>query len=233
MTLAIQEDYRTAFERMKSGQFYNAWCALADVETQFCHLERHSDLSDFQLQFIKIHATRFQSLYPYRKIFSIGAIARERRCGICDTVISPRRSCQHRLGEIYDGVMCHHEITDFEGTEVSLVTDPIIKACVMFPVDVTTGKQVDYEYPLVEYVAKCLNSPYHAWGCRWRKQRHPHEHFQDIPPSSPCPCDSGINYELCCLRESGVLRPHYDFIFAVPPVWMPRLQYAQTPQMTL
>jgi len=227
-TLAIQEGYRDAFERMKAGQFYDAWCALADVETLFCHLERHSDLSDFRLQFIQTHTTRFQSLFPYRNFTSIGAIVRERRCGLCDAVISPRRGCHHRLGEIYDGVMCHHEITDFVGTEVSLVANPVDKACVLFLVDPATGKRVDYEYPLVEYVTACLSSPYHAWGCRWTKQRHPHEHFRDIPPSSPCPCESGIDYESCCLREPGVLRPHCDFFFAVPPARMPRLQYVHT-----
>lgn len=223
-TLEIQEGYQDAFGLMKDGKFHDAWRGLAGVETTLGHLGRHTDLSDFSLSFIRDHIARFQSLFPYRTFLSCGFIVRERRCGLCDAVVSPRRGCGHRLGEIYDGVMCFHEITDAEIAEVSLVTEPVDKACVFFPVDAVTGEQLGYAYPLVEYVAACLASPYHAWECRRTQRRHPHAHFRDVPSSSPCPCGSGTAYGVCCQREGGVLLAHCAFRFEVPPTVTPPSQ---------
>jgi hypothetical protein len=223
-TLEIQTSFNQAFLEMRAGRYYEAWCRLEQAEVSLLALARHRELLDYRLDFIAAHTERFQSLFPYTMFFSPGLIVKERRCGLCDALITPRTGCDHRLGEIYDGVMCFHEIADAEAVEVSLVTNPVQKACIGWFLD-SSGSRIEYDHSLVRYVVEGLQSPFHAWDYRWTKTLHPHSLFEGTTSSDSCPCESGNAYGTCCRPTPGVLRPHCQVLFAVPPQTLPSIEY--------
>ena len=92
------------------------------------------------------------------------------------------------------------------------------KYSVLFLRDERNGTQKDqYNYSLVEYAIKALREPFDAWKVERTTRRQPHSRYADVGRNDPCPCDSGKKYKQCCLREAGVLRPHFQFSFAVQP----------------
>ena len=126
-TLEIQQDFITAFRLMKSGKFYDGWCKLERVEIGLASLERHATLDNYGLAFIQRHKEQFQKLFPYAVFMSPAYLEKERRCSICDAVISLRSRCKHRVGEIYDGIQCLTKVTIAELLEMSMVPTPVQK----------------------------------------------------------------------------------------------------------
>ena len=229
--LQIQSSYLSSFYDMKAGNYYGAWCSLERVEIALHFLERHfsseSDDDQYRLRFIEEHSRQFQSLFPYGLFMSPAFLETEKKCSICGHPISIRNPCGHQVGEIYDGEMCCREVTKAEVLEISLVTNPVQKYSVPFLVDPKTGKQKDhYDYTFVQYVVSGLWRPFDAWDMRRTEARHPHSRYAHVGRNDDCPCGSGGKYKDCCLRESGVLRPHLDIRFTVPPPEdLPRLAF--------
>lgn len=207
---------------MKNGEFYDAWCTLERVEIDIGFLEKHYDVnadSDrFKIAYIKSHTERFQSIFPYAIFTSPGMLHLEERCSICSEVISPRNHCGHIVGEIYDGEMCGRTVTKARITEISMVTNPVQKYSVPFLRSSDTDEQVDhYNYSAVNYVIRGLRKPFHEWAVRRTHIRHPHSMYRNLGRNDPCPCESGEKYKHCCMRENGILRPHMEITFSVPP----------------
>jgi len=218
--LSIQETYLKAFRSLKSGKFYEAWCLFERVEIELQHLERHFSISDniFKLKLIDKHSRQFQSLYPYKIFLSPGYLILETSCSICGRKRSIRNPCEHILGEIYNGEMCAREVKKAKLLEMSFVENPAQKYSVAFTTDPKTGKQVDhYDYSLVQYVTNGLREPFDEWDCKWTKIRHPHSRYKHVGRNDKCPCESNKKYKKCCLNESGVLRPHMEITFSIPP----------------
>ena len=69
----------------------------------------------------------------------------------------------------------------------------------------------------MNYVVQALRNPFDGWTMTWTKARHPHSRYRHVGRNDPCPCESGRKYKRCCLPEGGVLRPHIDITFEVPP----------------
>jgi hypothetical protein len=228
----VQETYIRAFREISTGKFFDGWCSLERVEIGLQFLEAHYSIAEgdgYGLGLIRSQTDQFQELFPYRVFFSPAWLVKERRCSICNSIISIRRRCDHETGQIYDGLMCCEVITAMEPLEISMVEDPVQKYSVPFFKDPRTGKQVDhYDYTLVSYVAKGLRNPFDSWSAVWTKARHPHDRFKHVAPNEPCPCQSDSTYGRCCLKESGVLRPHLRVEFALPPpVPLPRIAYSR------
>ncbi|HEV7764120.1 MAG TPA: SEC-C metal-binding domain-containing protein [Thermoanaerobaculia bacterium] len=217
--LEMQQKFVAAFLDMKAGRFYDAWCTLERIEIAALGLARHMKLDDeYALAFIDEHVERFQKLYPYAIFMSPAYVEKEVRCSICDSKISIRSGCEHRVGEIYDGIKCLRIVTMAEMLEMSFVPTPVQKYSVPFLKDAKTGKQVDhYDYSLVRYVVRGLRSPFDGWTMHRTTARHPHRLYNHVGRNDKCPCDSGKKYKKCCLSEAGVLRPHIDIDFDVPP----------------
>lgn len=213
--LRAQRSFERAFDEMRQGEFYKAWCTLEQTELALKFLKPHfSAWQQHRLAFIEKQTTQFQSLFPYRVFYSPEILEHEKRCSICDAVVRIRRPCGHRAGEIYDGELCGRVVTKPEFLSVSLVRNPVQKYSVAFPVDSEGGgAQDNYDYSVVEYVVERTPSPYLDWDVERTFVRHPHEHYRHTGRNDPCPCESGRKYKKCCLREVGVLRPHIDFTF--------------------
>lgn len=219
--LNVQSNYLSVFLELKKGQYYQAWCTLERVEIGLNSLARHftqnSD-DEFMLIFIEKHSEQFQKLFPYKWFISPAFIQLEKKCSICRKTISIREPCGHLKGEIYHGEECLHKITKAELLELSVVTNPVQKYSVLFMSDPDTKKEVDhYDYSLMKYVIDGLNRPFNAWDVQWTKIRQPHSLFEHISKEDKCPCGSGKIYRKCCLKASGVLRPHVKILFHVPP----------------
>jgi hypothetical protein len=218
--LNIQKNYLQGFGHLKSGKFYQAWCLFERVEIELHHLERHFPTSDnvFKLTLIDKQTRQFQSLYPYKYFLSPGYLILEASCSICERKRSIRNPCEHIIGEIYNGEMCCRKIGNAKLLETSLVEKPAQKYSVPFTIDPETGEQVDhYDYSLVQYVTRGLREPFDEWESKWTQRRHPHSRYKHVGRNDQCPCESNKKYKKCCLNESGVLRPHLEIEFSIPP----------------
>lgn len=212
-----QDHYLRALQQIRRGEYYAGWCSLEQCEQRIHNLDRHFDERDdeFGIEFMRAHVSRFQELYPYGIFGSPEYIYKKITCGICSKPVTPRNSCGHLKGEIYQGHMCYHRIDEFEIAAVALVSNPVQKYSVIGAAGDDTD--TNYNHTTVAYVAEALESPWDGWNFTRTKVRHPHAHFEDRDPSGPCPCESKANYEACCLPEAGVLRPHFQVHFDRPP----------------
>ena len=215
--LAIQSYYLDAFTKLKGGQYYDAWTVLEQIEVALSSLDRHlrDHVDQYALEFIRTHCEGFQSLFPYRLFLSTEFIHKELKCNICNATIAIRNPCGHKVGEIYNGEQCIRIIVDLELLGASLVTTPRHKYAVVSGSGDLRVRDT-HDYSLVRSVIAELPTPFHAWSCSWTTRRAPHSAFGEIGRNDPCPCGSGKKYKTCCLRESGVLRPHCDFWLGDP-----------------
>lgn len=219
--LGIHNNYLAAFGDMECGNYYSSWCLLERVEIALASLGRHFESKDdeYSLHFINKHVEQFQSLFPYKVFASPGMLVKEKICSICGDPILIRNPCGHEVGEIYDGEMCYRRITEAEILEISFVETPGHKYAVAFAgsSENSAGIKDQYNYAAVRYVVDGLRSPFDTWGVERTKRRHPHSRYDHVTQDADCPCESGKTYGDCCLSESGVLRPHLNIIFSVPP----------------
>lgn len=229
--LDIQNNYLKAFQQIKGGNYYSGWLSLERAEIALGFLRPHfaESFSEYQLNFIEDQVPRWQGIYPYKYFISPEILEHEKRCTICDQPVSIRSPCGHRVGEVYNGELCLRRVTkaDFLGMAIA-VEKPVQKYSVVFLKDSEISKHRDhYNYNIVRFVAERLRGPFDSWSYTWTKKRHPHERYAHIGPSKPCPCESGRVYQECCFHEPGVLRPHLDVRFSIPPPDdLPTLEYA-------
>lgn len=226
--LNIQHWYADAFNKIKAGEFYDAWVLLERIEIAFCNLEKHHDVVNdgyFTSEIFK-HTEQFQSLYPYRLFISPGAIHKKKSCSVCGSKISIRNGCSHEKGEIYNGEMCHHVVEEVRFLELSVVPNPVQKYSVMWLMK--DGEQIDnYDYSNVAYVAAGLQKPYDGWDLQWTMIREPHSQYRGVGRNDRCPCGSNKKYKHCCLKTEGVLKPHARVIYEVePPASVPKFKGA-------
>ena len=217
---AVQDFYLKAFESLQAGSYYDGWGVLERCEIALLSLDRHVEDAGglFGLEFIRTHVERFQSLFPYTLFLSPEIIKEEVTCGLCSAPVSLRNHCGHRIGEIYNGDECVRIVSRARVLAISFVRNPVQKYSVPFLKSGTgEGVQDHYDYGLVRRVVEGLRSPWDDWTAHWTKIRHPHERFRNVGRNAACPCGSGKKYKKCCLNESGVLRPHCEITFSVPP----------------
>ena len=219
--LIAHQRYQTAFGQIKGGSSYDGWCTLEQAEITLKLVRRHLSSTEWQrlgLDFLATHIQRWQSLFPYKVFISPEIVHHEKQCTICGQVVHLRSGCEHRKGEIYQGRQCQHLVTKPEFVGISFVDKPVQKYSVAFTQDPVTGAPKDhYNYGSVQYVARGLRAPYDGWVAYFAKARHPHSRYEHVGRNDACPCESGLKYEKCCLPESGVLRPHIQIEFELPP----------------
>ncbi len=216
----IQDGFISAFRSLKSHDYYDAWCTLERIEIRAGFLHPHlPDPRPFRLDFIAEKTSAIQKLFPYKLFFSPELIELEKRCTICDDVVSIRKTCGHRVGQIYDGRLASRRVTDVKLLGIAAVERPVQKYSVAFLSDPETGERRDqYDYSLVRFLSNGLASPFHGWRATETRARHPHRFFSHIGKHDACPCESGQKYKFCCFKnKQGVLRPHWEFEWEVEP----------------
>lgn len=212
--------YLRAFARMKQGLFHEAWLDFEEAELALQFLQPHAgDLwPTSRLSFVNKYIQKWQRLFPYKVFGSPEIVQLEKTCSICNQRITPRSHCGHVVGEIYGGEMCGRIVTKVEFLGMSMVENPVQKYSVLFLTDPKTGRAYDhYDYGLVRYAVGALRKPFDEWDSEWTTRRHPHSYFRHVGRNDACPCGSKKKYKKCCLLEEGVLRPHVQFTFSVPP----------------
>ena len=215
-----QSCYLRAFADIKCGRYYDAWCALERAEIALHFLEPHSEglWAQFKLDLVEEYVRKWQTLFPYKVFLSPEMIELEVECSICKARVMPRSPCGHLVGEIYQGEMCCRVVTKMHPLGVALVKNPVQKYSVVFISDPVNGKERDhYNYGLVRYLIRALRAPFDGWEGRWSERRQPHSCFRHVGRNDPCPCESEKKYKKCCLQQNGVLRPHVEFTFSIPP----------------
>lgn len=226
--LAIQQSYVSAFDKLKAGDYYAAWCDLETAEIACLHLNPHLpiDENEYALKFIRDHVSRYQVLYPYRVFLSPEMVYLEKECSVCGCRVSIRNPCGHKVGEVYNGEMCARMITKLDLIGMSMVTNPSQRYSVVFLNDSESGERTDqYDYSLVAYVVEGLRSPFHGWDFAWTQRYRSHAEYSEISGEDQCPCNSGKRYSDCCLTAPGVRRPHCEITFDVsPPEHLPEFR---------
>lgn len=217
--LDVQGKYWDAFRCLKTTHYYEAWCLYEQIEIALSSLSRHfTEINDeFKLGFIAGQAQKFQKLFPYKLFTSPGMLYKRIECSICGKPIGLRHHCSHEVGQLYGGQLCCRVIKELSLLELSFVEQPVNKYGVPFSKGPDGQDKDHYDYALVFYVSNALASPFHGWDLRWTKRRHSHSRFADVQPDGKCPCGADRAYGECCLPEAGVLRPHAEITFSVPP----------------
>jgi len=223
--LNIQTTYLKAFTQLKNQKYYEAWCSFEQVELALNFLAPHFDINsdEYKLSFIEKHTKKYQSLYPYKIFMSPEILEKEKKCNICNRVVSIRRPCGHEVGNLYNGQMCCRIVTDMELLGIAMVETPLQKYSVPFLSDEKTGKSIDhYDYSLLKYLIKRITGPFEDWDYELTSKVYSHNHFSNVGRNEKCPCGSGRKYKKCCLNKEGVEMPHYKFI--LPKGFPPELQ---------
>ena len=209
----IQKSYLAAFYDMKHGRFEEAWNMLDRTDIELSFLETHFEKyfrcpvgHRFYLGFILNAVKKFQKLFPYKLFTSREDIIREEKCSICGRKISLRSGCKHRLGELYMGEMCGHEITDMEFLNVAIVRDPFDKYAIL------KIEGQEHNYTILEQLMRVLTDPFAFWNVDIQRIFSPD--FKDISRNDLCPCGSGKKYKKCCHGTDKVYTDCYCFSFA-------------------
>lgn len=204
----IQSSYLTAFRMMKVGKYEDAWNALDRTDIEISFLEPHFEkyfgcIVGFRFYIAPIlnAVKQFQKLFPYKYFFSHEIIVKEEKCSICGKKISLRHGCNHRIGQLYLGEMCCHEITDMEFLAEAIVTDPFDKYTIIH----VEGQEYNY-YPL-EQLMKVIKDPLALWNVDELQVVSPE--YKNIGRNELCPCGSGKKYKKCCLGTNKIYTKHF------------------------
>lgn len=219
-----QDHYLAAFELCKRRAFYGGWCELEKAEVRLTWLLRHFvDSEDkFGIRVLCDRIPKIQRLFPYRLFLSPGLLIKKAKCSICEEVISPRKSCGHRRFGLYNGEMCGRVIVECEALEVSIVERPVQKYSVAFPQGLGS-----YNYGLVDYLMKGIDSPWSDWEVKVEKRRrakpdYDPRRYGGFGRNHPCACGSGKKFKKCCLYNMDEEYEHFQFFFKDgPPAGLP------------
>lgn len=216
----IQRRFAAAFAKLKSCDFYTAWCEFERCEIAISSLSEHfnTDESDaHQLLYIQRMVGRWQSLYPYKLFASPELLKKRIACSVCGHRVTPRASCGHKKGNLYNGEMCHHIVEEVEIVSISLVEQPVQRYSVLF-LGSKDGTQYDhYDYGNVKFVADRVASPFHEWTSERATRLVAAKEVAHLPIDHPCPCLSGKHFGDCCIGKQEFEVPHLQVTFSVPP----------------
>jgi hypothetical protein len=213
--------FEQAFALMKEYKFYDAWCKLEQCELTIKSLNRHfsDERRDLcRIGYIETMVERWQALYPYKVFFSPEFLKKRVECGICGAKVSLRNPCGHEKGQIYDGELCSHKITQGEFLSLSFVEKPVQKYSVAFLGSKDgSGSPDHHDYKVVKYAIDRLASPYHGWRTQNETRTIPQSSLSHYLIDAHCPCGSGNEFSACCASKPQVVVPHLQFIFRVSP----------------
>lgn len=205
----VIKHYLDAFSKLKEKEYYEAWCLLdrADIELSF--LRKHLDYSGnkYYLEFIENNIHQLQNLFPYQYFMSRESVVKKWFCSICNEEINLRKSCGHKIGDIYNGEQCFRVAGDIQFLAIAIVTDPFDKYSVIFP------DGMEYNYQMLDNLMNYLKHPYERWNLVVTKKLKPK--YEGLGKNRKCICNSGKKYKMCCLKTGENQYDHYHIEFYV------------------
>lgn len=203
----VLTDYITAYKQLTDKEYYEAWCKLDCADNKLHFLRRHLDYTGnkYNLEFIEENILKLQKLFPYQYFFSRETIVKKSTCSICNQVIKLRNSCDHKVGEIYNGELCSRIIGEVKLIGIAVVTNPFDKYAVAF------SKEQEYSYDMLETLMEYWKSPYEEWELLISEKLI--EEYRDLNRNDLCICNSGKKYKKCCLKTGEDKYNHYKLMF--------------------
>ena len=218
---SIQQGFIRAFNSLKAGLFYEAWCQLERCEVHILSLERHyshTEEDPHRIAYIEQMIRRWQALYPYKIFFSPELLKKRVECSICGARVSPRSNCRHEKFKIYLGELCHHRVTEVDVLGISLVENPVQRYSVAFLSASKDSESIDhYNYGNIKFVVERLDSAFHGWNSYLTTRTIAAAEVAHLDSLHPCPCLSGKHFGDCCKGQSELTVPHLQIEFYVRP----------------
>jgi hypothetical protein len=201
--------YLNAFSKLKRKEYYEAWCLLERADIEHYFLRKHLDYNGnkYNLEFIEKNINQLQKLFPYQFFMSRESVVKKWYCSICNEEITLRKSCGHKIGEIYNGEQCCRVAGDIQFLAIAIVTDPFDKYSVIFP------EGMEYNYQLLDNLMNYFKHPYEKWNLLINKKLKPE--YEELGKNRKCICNSGKKYKMCCLKTGDNQYDHYHIDFYV------------------
>lgn len=209
--------YIDCIDNMRINSFYKAWCDFERIEIKLRQMIANPvfDLERLQVGSFLKQVEVWQKIFPYKLYFSPGFLEISKHCSICDEKISPSFDCGHRIGRLYMGDICYHEVREAEMLEVSIVKEPVQKYSVLFYGSNENSQHLDnYDYSIPKFVTEHLHSPFSQWTFEWIDKRHSIEKFALLGYERFCPCGSSRKFGECCADKDSIVIPHISIVFA-------------------
>lgn len=216
----VQRCFMEAFTKIKNGAFYDAWCKFERCEIALGNLSTHFNTDEFdsyRLKYIQCMVERWQSIYPYKLFASPEFIKKKIICSACKRRVTPRASCGHKKGNLYNGEICYHIIEEIDLISISLVEQPVQRYSVLFLGNEDGTQRDHYDYGNVRFVADRLISPFHEWNPEWTTRIFTAAEVAHLSTDHSCPCLSGKRFGECCFNKQEFEVPHLQITFSVPP----------------
>jgi hypothetical protein len=218
---AVQRGFLAAFNSLKAGSYYNAWCQFERCEVNILSLNRHypqTQEDPHRVVYIEQMISRWQALYPYTVFFSPELLKKRVECSICGVRVSPRSNCGHEKSNIYRGEMCYHKVIEVDILGISIVQNPVQRYSVAFLSTDKDGEPIDhYNYGNIKFVVERLDSAFHGWNSYLTTRVIAASEIAHLDSTQPCPCLSGKIFGECCTGKSEVTVPHLQIQFFVRP----------------
>lgn len=143
------------------------------MQTSFYYLGQNFEISKdndkYQLSWLKSKIESYERLFPYRLFFSHEVIIKSEICTICGNKIGLRTDCGHKIGKLYMGKLCMHEVTDMKIIGFSVVKNPVDKENVLYLI----GEE--YDYSVLDSIMKRIPSPYTDWDVEFSNSENQNE----------------------------------------------------------
>jgi len=203
----VKNHFLSVYKNLVDKEFFQAWCELerADIELHFLRMHLDYTGNKYNLDHIEKNLNQLPKLFPYKYFSSRESIVKNWTCSICNNVITLRNSCNHEVGEIYNGEQCCRIAGDIEFQAVAIVTDPFDKYGVLFP------EGLEYNYAILENLMQNWTSPWEKW--EYQISRDLIAEYNGLGRNNLCLCNSGIKYKNCCLKTGKNLHDHFKFLF--------------------
>jgi hypothetical protein len=195
--------YVRLWRQLIDGEFTATWNALQD---SLDHLRGTKRFSGIDISFFESQLLGLESTYPYRLFASIGAVADFTECSICGKDIEGFE-CTHRRGELYAGKLAVGIVRGLRLQEVSLVTNPVDKRCIM------QVQGTEYAFPALEFIREEVLSGRLKIGWievfEWSECEVP---IAKQPRNAQCACGSGRKFKHCCRQKPMETRKHVEVV---------------------
>lgn len=147
------------FNELQLNRYYEAWCTAEQVDIHIKLLRKNGMEAYGYVRDIEMYLPELQSRYPYKLFMSTVFEIKKEICTICGQPVSVRNPCGHKVGMVYNGRLCQHEVQQFNLLGADVVQNPEHKYAVLFPQ--FNNKQIDcYDYTGVESFIRNWKTPF-------------------------------------------------------------------------